>query len=228
MNRKLKIRIVMDVAMTLCLLLLMPYSLLGEAAHEWIGVTMFVLFVGHHILNRKWIAALAKGKYSPYRIWQTVVVAAMFLCMAGSMVSGVILSNHVFKFVKIAGISMEARQVHMFCAYWGFVVMSLHLGMHWNMVAGIIGRLYHKPSAIRGWAARCIAGLIACYGIYVFGKRQIGDYLFMRMHFAFYDYTETVIFFILDYLAVMILVAIVGYYLGKILKKKDMTNNQKV
>lgn len=50
----------------------------------------------------------------------------------------------------------------------------------------------------------------------------------MRMHFAFYDYTEAVIFFMLDYLAVMIFFAIIGYYLGKILKKKDMTNNPKV
>lgn len=39
--------------MTLCLMLLMSYSLIGEQAHEWIGIGMFVLFVLHHWLNRR-------------------------------------------------------------------------------------------------------------------------------------------------------------------------------
>ena len=34
--------------MTLCLMLLMSYSLIGEQAHEWIGMGMFVLFILHH------------------------------------------------------------------------------------------------------------------------------------------------------------------------------------
>ena len=38
MNKKLVIRIVTDVLMTISLLLLMPYSLLSETAHEWIGI----------------------------------------------------------------------------------------------------------------------------------------------------------------------------------------------
>lgn len=37
--------------MTLCLMLLMSYSLIGEQAHEWIGMGMFVLFILHHWLN---------------------------------------------------------------------------------------------------------------------------------------------------------------------------------
>lgn len=38
MNKELVIRIVTDVLMTISLLLLMPYSLLSETAHEWIGI----------------------------------------------------------------------------------------------------------------------------------------------------------------------------------------------
>lgn len=43
MNKKLVIRIVTDVLMTISLLLLMPYSLLSETAHEWIGMAMLIL-----------------------------------------------------------------------------------------------------------------------------------------------------------------------------------------
>ena len=52
-NKKLTVKIMIDIGMTACLLLLMPYSLLGETLHEWIGMAMFVLFIAHHILNRK-------------------------------------------------------------------------------------------------------------------------------------------------------------------------------
>ena len=46
------IKIVVDVLMTLALLFLMGYQLWGEAAHEWIGTGMLILFLAHHILNR--------------------------------------------------------------------------------------------------------------------------------------------------------------------------------
>lgn len=47
----LKIKIAVDAAMSVSLLLLMAYGLVGEAAHEWIGMGMFALFVAHHVLN---------------------------------------------------------------------------------------------------------------------------------------------------------------------------------
>lgn len=142
MNRKIILKIIIDVCMTVCLLFLMPYSLLGETLHEWLGIVMFVLFVTHHVLNRKWMAAVTKGKYTPFRIVQTLIVFVMLVLMLGSMVSGVLLSNHIFRAVRIAGISMAARQVHMFCAYFGMVVMSVHLGLHWNMVVNMTGNFF--------------------------------------------------------------------------------------
>ena len=43
--------------MTVLLLLLMAYSLIGETVHEVIGTAILVLFIGHHILNRGWYNA---------------------------------------------------------------------------------------------------------------------------------------------------------------------------
>lgn len=218
-NKKLIAKILIDIGMTVCLLLLMPYSLISEIAHEWIGVAMFVLFVTHHILNRKWLTSAAKGKYTVFRVVQTVLVIIMFILMIGSMVSGVLLSNHIFKIIRITGTYMTANQIHMISAYLGFVVMSLHLGIHWNIVVTMTGKLWKNPSIIRKWAARGIAVITAGYGVYAFRIRQIGDYLLMRMHFVFYDYEEGVVPFMADYLSVMILIAFIGYYGGLLLKK---------
>ena len=220
-NKRFTVKIWIDIGITVCLILLMPYSLLSETAHEWIGMAMLVLFISHHILNRKWLLSIGKGKYNAFRIIQTVLVIIMLILMMGSMVSGILLSNHIFKWIEVSGTYMIARQIHMFCAYWGMVVMSLHLGFHWNIVVTMAGRLWEHPSAIRKWAARSVAVIIAGYGLYAFYRRQIGDYLLMRMHFVFYDYEEGVFPFLLDYLAVMILIAFIGYYGGLFLKKTD-------
>ena len=218
-NKRFIVKILIDIGMTVCLLLLMPYSLLSETAHEWIGMAMLVLFISHHILNRKWLSAIGKGKYNAFRVIQTILVIIMFILMLGSMISGILLSNHIFKEIEISGTYMVARQVHMFCAYWGLVVMSLHLGLHWKMVVVMTGRLWEHPFVIRKWAARTAAVVIAGYGLYAFCKRQIGDYLLMKVHFVFYDYEEGVFPFLLDYLAVMTLIAFIGYYGGLLLKK---------
>ena len=54
--------------MTAALLLLMAYELVGETAHEWIGTGMFLLFILHHFLNRKWIKNLTRGRYTLLRM----------------------------------------------------------------------------------------------------------------------------------------------------------------
>ena len=85
MNGKQKKRMAVDVLMTAALLLLMPYGMVEETAHEWIGAGMLVLFILHHVLNRKWLGGMRKGKYTPVRILQTVLAAAVLVCMIGSM-----------------------------------------------------------------------------------------------------------------------------------------------
>ena len=58
-----KARMIVNIAMTVVLLCLMAYMLVGETAHEVLGTVMFILFIIHHILNRKWFGAVTKGRY---------------------------------------------------------------------------------------------------------------------------------------------------------------------
>ena len=117
MNGKQKKRMAVDVLMTAALLLLMPYGLVGETVHEWIGAGMLVLFILHHVLNRKWLGGIRKGKYTPVRILQTVLAAVVLVCMIGSMFSGIVLSRHVFSFLRLRGLTSLAQPLHMACAY---------------------------------------------------------------------------------------------------------------
>ena len=209
------IKMGVDIAMTIALLLLMAYQLIGEEAHEWIGMAMFLLFVIHHILNRSWSSHIFKGKYTARRICQTVLVILILLCMMGSMVSGIIISRYVFAPLGIRSGIAWARSVHMLCAYWGFVFMSLHLGFHWKMIIVMAGKAFPQFPAGGRMAFRILSVVIAVYGAAAFVKRDIWNYLVLKNHFAFYDFSEPVIFFLLDYLAVMGLLVFMGYHISK-------------
>ena len=89
--------------MTALLMLLMVFERVGQAAHEWIGIGIFLLFILHHILNRNWSKNLFRGNYSPIRILQTVSAALVLVTMLGSMVSAVLISRQVFAFLPISG-----------------------------------------------------------------------------------------------------------------------------
>ena len=138
MKKKLIYKIVIDMIMTVLLLFLMARQITGDSAHEWLGAGMLLLWIAHHILNRGWYSHLFKGKYTPMRIFQTVTNFAVLLSMFGLMVSGIILSREVFAFLPISGGIALARPLHVLSAFWGFVLMALHLGQHWNMILGMV------------------------------------------------------------------------------------------
>ena len=214
-------RMIVDLLMTAALVLLMSYSLLGEAAHEWIGIAMLVLFVTHHVLNRRWFRGFFKGKYTPFRIFQTALVLLIFAGMVGSAVSGAVLSRYALDFLPIRGGRAWARVVHMLCAYWGFVLMSLHLGLHWNMM---LAKMRKTTSETRTRLLRFVALAVALYGIYAFAKQDILNYLLLRNHFVFFDFDAPRIVFYLNYIAIMGLFIFIGHYLARWLRrgKKSM------
>ena len=215
MQPKMVGKIIVDLGMTILLMLLMAFELIGRTSHEWIGAGMFVLFIVHHIFNRKWSGNLFHGKYSSYRSLQTVSAVLVFLAMLGSMVSAVLISREVFAFLPISGGRSFGRTLHMLCAYWGFLFLSFHLGIHWNMILGMAGKLCRKPSKLRARLIRTAGVLIAAYGVYALIRRGIPSYLFLQTQFVFFDFEEPLIFFFLDYLAVMGLFVFAGHYAGK-------------
>ena len=214
-----------DLAMTAALPILMCYSLSGETAHEIIGVTMFCLFIAHHILNIGWIKSLFTGfagRYTLQRAVGTAVNALVLVCMLGLMYSAVVISKHIFAFVVLGG-TMTAKTIHLLCAYWGLILMSIHLGMHIEQMLKPIKRKSSKPLI----ALYIIFGMLAAVGVYAFIKLKFADYMFGRAQFVFIDSSASVILTILEYLCVMVLFAEIGYWLNKALMKSKKNDQSK-
>lgn len=219
MKPKAAVKIAVDILMTLALLFLMGYQFWQDAAHEWAGTGMFLLFILHHILNGNWHRAVFRGRYTPAGVFQLVIDLLVLLAMIGLMVSGVILSNHVFAFLPTRSGMGFARLLHMAASYWGFVLMALHLGLHWGMVLGM-GRKALRPSRIRRVLLPVLGGCVAVYGLIAFPRRDLITYMLVRTHFVFFDFSEPIPLFYLDYLAMMGTFIFLAYSISRLLRKR--------
>lgn len=217
MKPKAMARMAIDLIMTVLLLLLMAYHFTGDVVHEWMGASMFLLFIVHHILNIPWYKNLFRGRYGATRTLQTILNMLLLAATLGLMTSGLILSRHVFSALPISSGQAFGRSLHHVSAYWGFVLMSSHLGLHGKMIMAMFRKLFgmKEASTVRKWIFRSIALSVSAYGIYAFIRYQIGLYMFNIIQFSFFDYNQPVIFFFTEYLTIMGLFAIFFYYLNE-------------
>ena len=201
------IKITVDIIMTLLFFVLMAYHFTGDAIHEYLGFSLFIFFILHHILNFNWYKNIYKGKYNFNRILNTFINTMLFLCMLGLMISGILFSQRVLGFLNIHNSGMFTRRLHMISNSWAFVFMSAHLGMHWGM---FINRKFIKKQI-----SIIIALFVSIYGVVSFIKRGLYNKMFLLVEFAFFDYEEPVIFFFMDYLPIMGLFIFITYCLKK-------------
>lgn len=227
MKPKMKIKMGIDASMTVLLLLLMAYQITGQELHEWFGIGMLVLFLLHNILNIRWYGNLFKGKYTLLRVMQVIInfsVLASMLCLG---FSGIVMSRHVFAELPIHGPMATARTMHLAASYWGFVLMSIHLGFHWSMILGMFGRLWGRtkmPAAFT-WLLRFIAVFIAGYGAYCFHKENIVSYMFLKQEFVFFDFERSAVSVFTEYISMMGFWVFISFYAMKRIGKITVSNN---
>lgn len=191
-----KIRMPLDIAMTVATLVLMGgnYFFESTAVHEILGVVLLVLWAVHITLNRRFFLSLFKGRYNAFRILQAVVNCGILLCAIFLMVSGIMLSNHVFAWLGIESGANFARTAHLLASHWYLVFVSLHIGLHLSLF-------------IRGKVATGITLALAAYGIYAFVAHGLWKYLTLQQPFFFLDLERGYLLFALDYISIMALFA---------------------
>ena len=210
-----KIRMPLDIAMAVLTLVLMGgnglfYNAFDGAVdsglvHEVLGVVLFVLWAVHVVLNRAWVKAVLKGKYNALRIVRTIINAGVIVCVLFLMVSGVMLSTHVFAWLGIESGASFARTAHLLASHWYLVLVSLHIGLHLSMF-------------IRGKVATGVMSALAIYGIYAFAIRGLWKYMFLQQPFFFFDAERGYALFFADYIAIVVLFAVAVHYVAKLVK----------
>ena len=156
------------------------------------------------------------------------------------MISGIILSNHLFTFLNIQSGLGFARIAHLLASHWYYLFMSLHIGLHVGMIAN---KMRHPapinchPELVSGFSTnempkqlrhdklhkiipRIILALLCAYGLYAFIARGVWKYLVLKQQFFFFDLERGYILFAMDYISIIILFATISHFIAKLLKKR--------
>ena len=176
--------------MPIIMITLMAYQLIGKAYHEYAGTALFIVFIIHNILNIKWYGKLFRGNYIPYRILSTIINIMLLITMVLLMISGIIMSEHTFSFLNISFGMAISRLIHLSASHLGFILVSIHMGMH-------IGVFLPKNT----------------------NSIKILSYIFLTNKFMFVNFNENIFKFVIDYTSIMILFTFIGYALSTIIKK---------
>ncbi len=227
------LRPAVDMGMTVLLLLSMSYELIGPALeavygrllgvsidgyelrpllHEAIG-TAFLLLVGFHLwLNRYWLKNLFRGRYNATRAVLSIVNVLLIVDVLLLLISGVVMSRVLD--LSAGGWTDFARTAHVLASYWGYAIMSFHIGLYWHVMSAMMfSRTAGASSTFHRVLPHAAAVVLIIYGVHAFIKRQLGDYMFLTSQFVFFDFEEPIAYFLLDYIAVMCLFACLGHYL---------------
>lgn len=201
--------------MFMLFLLLMEEHLISDGVHEWLGLALFVLFVLHTALNYKCYKVLFKGRYTALRIVQTAINVLLMVAMLACIVSSVMISGTVFSFLNLHGAEF-GRQLHMLSTAWAFVLMSIHLGLHWDRIvskANRIGIFTRLPERIAWWLT---VSSVCAFGVVVFVQRAFYEELFLLTQFKNFDYNKTAFVYLLETAAMATVFVAAAYYIKKL------------
>jgi hypothetical protein len=207
--------------MALLFIASLGFRTIGAVAHEWIGVSLCLLFIVHTLINWRWYRNIMKGNYSLRRGVNTVLNLLLPAVMATLFLSGVMNSRYVFGFLELNG-GMGVRQIHSLAAYWGIVLIGVHAGMHWAMVLGAVRKMagVRREGPLGAMTLRGTAFLMAVYGIWASFDRAMASKLFLGFSFDFWDPARPEILFYANNLAIMALYISITHYALKATSRK--------
>jgi len=215
MTFKQALRIALDIAMSILLLCAYAYRIIGDIAHEWIGVSVFVLFIAHNVINFRWYKNIGNGAYTARRVIMTTINALLALTMATLVITGFLQSRIVLSFLNLPG-SMGLRQIHTTAAYWSLPLIGVHIGLHWIMFTKFISK-----NRLFVCIMRILAFLFAIFGVWSSFDRDMFSKLFLGFSFDYWpEERPTVLSFVVT-LAIMAVYIFAAYYTLKILECKQ-------
>lgn len=215
-----KLKIIVDVLMTIIFIMLMCNQLTGVFAHEILGISVIVLFIIHQILNRNFYKSLFKGKYSKLRIAFLIIDILLLIMMIIMIFSSLMVSEHLFRGLHF-GSNYLGRVLHIISAYSIYMLIGLHLGLHYNTLIKL-----KKENKIILNVFLILFALV--FGINGFIKKEFIQKITLQSFFPLYS-EDNAIMIIIDYVGILIMFVVIGYGILNLLslRKKKVVEDRK-
>lgn len=164
MKSRKSVGLIIDIAMYTVLLAQMLYVITGNAVHEWLGISFFVLVVCHMILKRSWFRLWLhrKGKLLSARRFADLMIVLLLgslvlLCFSSMGVSRLLFPNVYF---------LGSPVFHRTLATLALCFAVIHGGMRSYFRAG------NKKKAMAVIAVLCAAALGIGFGLVPYLNRH--------------------------------------------------------
>lgn len=178
MKGKKAVRVVLDVAMTVMIVLEMFIQFTGEFLHEVIGFAFFATVVAHLALSATWVKKTAHATQAGTLTARRAALAVMGCLLAATMVVLGVSSVAISSILSSAGFTWTVgsyalwADVHTVSAYALCALVVVHLAMHWAFLAAAF-RVPYNPARRRaiGSGVNAVAALgVIALGATVAGK----------------------------------------------------------
>ena len=194
MNSKTSLRFWMNMLMIALVLTLLANELVDNMIHEILGIFICFVIIVHNILNISWYKNLLKQKYDLQRTYNFVINILLFLSVLTVLISGIITSEELFVFLDLQS-SKFLQKVHMASAYWFVIFIGLHLGVQLQKFLRTIKKVSSVSLNIETLYLKWVVSILVLFlGIYASFERGIGNKLFMKSAFDFWDFDENSFF----------------------------------
>lgn len=197
--------------MVICLPILMVYSLVGEFYHEIAGTIMFVLFIVHHFLNRRWFGTITKGRQTIRRVVSSMINLLLIPVMLLVPISGMLMSKYLYTLLRIPAPMSIVRLIHLSLSHWGLILMSLHVGMHVGSESSKFGKWTN--------VVYLFFLFVGAYGCYAFFLNRFPSYLFLTRQFFFIDFSASVWLKLVQYFSTMVFFTILSTVFVRLMKR---------
>jgi hypothetical protein len=204
------------------------YRITGDTAHEWIGISMFVLVAAHNVINRQWYKNIFKGAYNFRRGINTAFNLVIAVIMVALIITGLLQSRAVLAFLHLPG-GMLLRRIHTTAAYWLLFLIAVHAGLHWQMIMNTCRKMFKitGENRTRKIILRITALVIIGYGVWSSFDRDIFAKLFQGFSFDYWDDERPAILFFTENISIMGIYVFVSYYMVKFFETNSKRNNVK-
>lgn len=156
--------LIVDIFMYAVMLLQMLYVVTGNAVHEWLGISFFVLLVCHIYIKRRWFSLMLhrKGKLLSARRFADMMIVLLMFSIVLLMFSSMGVSRLIFPNVHFLGDAFFHRTL----ATIVLTFMVIHSGMHGYFKAR------NKKKAVIGIALCSAAALGIGFGLVPYMNRH--------------------------------------------------------
>jgi len=166
--RKNVIRILLDGAMAVLLILMYNELAISLSFHEKGGLVVCGMFIFHNVLNRKWIAGISRrmfGKALTTRVRVGYVLDVLLLItMAFIALSGIMISRTIL--LRISGDYEFWKHAHYFASAVALVLVGTHIGLHWSFIRTTFAKYVKLPRLVaRPLGIVCLTVVLA-FGVY--------------------------------------------------------------